>query len=140
MGSRVLFLFLGLLLLSAELLAQKSRRDCRLPPSKGSGTKALTKYFYDQTHKKCLKFTYTGKGGNNNRFDTEKACLATCGPKGDCILSPSHGPCKESLIKYYFDKKEKKCLKFTYGGCKGNTNRFDTEKECQIVCGQKGRD
>jgi hypothetical protein len=33
------------------------------------------------------------------------------------------------MVKYYFDKYEKKCKEFLYGGCEG-TVPFDSMEEC----------
>lgn len=35
---------------------------------------------------------------------------------------------------YYFNNDSKKCEEFTYGGCKGNSNRFATKEDCEIKC------
>jgi hypothetical protein len=41
------------------------------------------------------------------------------------------------IPKYFYNVKNKMCEKFTYGGCGGNENRFDTIDECQSVCDPK---
>uniref|UniRef100_A0A0K8R655 Putative salivary kunitz domain protein n=1 Tax=Ixodes ricinus TaxID=34613 RepID=A0A0K8R655_IXORI len=51
-----------------------------------------------------------------------------------CYMEPETGPCKARYTKYYFDKTDLKCKEFTYGGCDGNENRFDTEEECRRAC------
>ncbi|XP_011500698.1 PREDICTED: spondin-1-like [Ceratosolen solmsi marchali] len=48
------------------------------------------KYYYDQSRGTCMPFRYTGCGGNNNRFNDEKACKQACiihGRKIDCEMS-----------------------------------------------------
>ena len=56
---------------------------------------------------------------------------------GICDLPPETGPCKRNLRQYYFDRASGQCKTFTYGGCLGNANRFQTETECKIKCGGK---
>ena len=36
--------------------------------------------------------------------------------------------------KWYYDYKNSTCEEFYYYGCGGNTNRFDTEFECESSC------
>ncbi|RCN28500.1 Kunitz/Bovine pancreatic trypsin inhibitor domain protein [Ancylostoma caninum] len=51
-----------------------------------------------------------------------------------CDLDLVTGPCLALFIKYGFDKAAGKCVEFTYGGCSGNANRFDTLADCQKRC------
>lgn len=50
-----------------------------------------------------------------------------------CELNPDPGACNGSITKYYFDKNEKKCKEFIWGGC-GGVVPFDTIEECQKGC------
>ena len=51
-----------------------------------------------------------------------------------CQQPPTKGECMEDLEKWYFDTQMKKCLPFQYGGCGGNSNRFETMDECTALC------
>ncbi|KFD45663.1 hypothetical protein M514_21128 [Trichuris suis] len=51
-----------------------------------------------------------------------------------CKLPYETGPCKASFTKYYYDWDSKQCLEFTYGGCEGNANNFETIDECEAAC------
>uniref|UniRef100_A0A3Q3NFT5 BPTI/Kunitz inhibitor domain-containing protein n=1 Tax=Labrus bergylta TaxID=56723 RepID=A0A3Q3NFT5_9LABR len=45
------------------------------------------------------------------------------------------GPCRARLSRWYFDHQEGRCAQFTYGGCGGNRNNFESEEYCMSVCG-----
>ena len=51
-----------------------------------------------------------------------------------CELELKIGHCKAAMPSYYFDKSSGMCLKFTYGGCGGNANRFLSKTECEKTC------
>lgn len=40
------------------------------------------------------------------------------------------GMCRAYFEKYGYDTLQKKCVKFVYGGCGGNANRFSTLQAC----------
>ncbi|XP_068082679.1 kappaPI-actitoxin-Avd3c [Anabrus simplex] len=51
-----------------------------------------------------------------------------------CLLPKSVGPCRARKPSYYYNAATNICEKFTYGGCRGNENNFDTPKECIETC------
>ncbi|KHJ79003.1 Kunitz/Bovine pancreatic trypsin inhibitor domain protein [Oesophagostomum dentatum] len=51
---------------------------CAEPWTKGEGTAALTRFYYDALKRKCLAFNYFGSKGNQNNFLTREACETTC--------------------------------------------------------------
>ncbi|KAK2883740.1 hypothetical protein QQF64_016536 [Cirrhinus molitorella] len=54
--------------------------------------------------------------------------------KAHCIDPPVVGPCRASFSRWYYDPLNKKCHHFTYGGCDGNENNFETTDKCMNNC------
>lgn len=51
-----------------------------------------------------------------------------------CKLDKDPGPCEAAIRKYFYNKNTGDCERFTYGGCQGNANRFDSLSECRKAC------
>ncbi|GFT32556.1 kunitz-type serine protease inhibitor A [Nephila pilipes] len=51
-----------------------------------------------------------------------------------CDEKPEAGPCRAYFPRFYYDKETGTCKNFIYGGCKGNGNRYSSEKECLKNC------
>lgn len=57
--------------------------------------------------------------------------------KDICQLDRESGPCTDPVTQWYFDVRMAQCMQFTYGGCRGNGNRFDSRKLCEQRCLRK---
>uniref|UniRef100_A0A8C5E030 Collagen type XXVIII alpha 1 chain n=1 Tax=Gouania willdenowi TaxID=441366 RepID=A0A8C5E030_GOUWI len=44
------------------------------------------------------------------------------------------GPCREYVVRWYYDPEANACAQFWFGGCQGNTNNFETEAMCRNTC------
>nr|NP_651145.2 uncharacterized protein Dmel_CG17380 [Drosophila melanogaster]AAF56135.2 uncharacterized protein Dmel_CG17380 [Drosophila melanogaster] len=51
-----------------------------------------------------------------------------------CSFIANPGPCKGNFEMFAYDMDNNVCVEFIYGGCGGNPNRFQTKKECILLC------
>uniref|UniRef100_A0A672L872 BPTI/Kunitz inhibitor domain-containing protein n=1 Tax=Sinocyclocheilus grahami TaxID=75366 RepID=A0A672L872_SINGR len=51
-----------------------------------------------------------------------------------CQLKLDAGTCSNFSMKWYFEVRSGECVQFWYGGCDGNSNRFNTQEDCEIRC------
>ena len=51
-----------------------------------------------------------------------------------CNLPKETGPCRASIRRYFYNKDTEECEQFTYGGCRGNENNFETKEACEETC------
>ncbi|KAI5651991.1 kunitz/Bovine pancreatic trypsin inhibitor domain-containing protein [Phthorimaea operculella] len=51
-----------------------------------------------------------------------------------CQLQPRAGDCKQVRTYYYYQAQSDTCREFTYTGCNGNENRFNTVTDCERFC------
>ncbi|PSN48928.1 hypothetical protein C0J52_03479 [Blattella germanica] len=55
-------------------------------------------------------------------------------PRDVCFEPIDVGPCDGDELRWYFDSQNNTCTQFTFGGCAGNQNNFDSEETCHAVC------
>ena len=51
-----------------------------------------------------------------------------------CELEKDAGSCSKYVNMWAYDRQQGKCVRFWYGSCEGNGNRFETEQQCQETC------
>ncbi|XP_053352758.1 amyloid beta (A4) precursor protein b isoform X1 [Clarias gariepinus] len=51
-----------------------------------------------------------------------------------CWAPARKGPCRAKLPRWYFVAETGRCAPFTFGGCGGNRNNFESEEYCMAVC------
>ena len=51
-----------------------------------------------------------------------------------CKQDKYPGPCKGSMLRYFYNVATKTCEKLNYGGCGANHNNFRTLRACQATC------
>ncbi|XP_078097981.1 actinia tenebrosa protease inhibitors-like isoform X2 [Mustelus asterias] len=132
----------------------QGNEQCNAPKEVGKCRAAFPRWYFDTQTQSCKKFTYGGCKGNKNNYESEGECLATCtghkeiipephklqGKAGDeesCYAPVVTGKCRAAFPRWYYDLDSQRCQRFTYGGCGGNKNNYETEAECLAMCSGK---
>ncbi|KAG8005001.1 Collagen alpha-1(XXVIII) chain [Nibea albiflora] len=55
-------------------------------------------------------------------------------PDDGCSQPLDPGPCREYVVKWYYDREANACAQFWFGGCQGNANNYETEAKCRSSC------
>ncbi|XP_010221222.1 PREDICTED: collagen alpha-6(VI) chain [Tinamus guttatus] len=77
-----------------------------------------------------------GEAQEENEENLEATIETTAAYKfyDTCDLPQDSGECQDYVLKWSYNKWQKTCDPFWYGGCGGNKNRFETEDECKVSC------
>ncbi|XP_062841374.1 collagen, type XXVIII, alpha 1a [Trichomycterus rosablanca] len=74
-------------------------------------------------------------GSSNSRYDPEVGSTRVqSGSAAACTQRFDQGPCRNYEVKWYYDPDANACAQFWYGGCQGNSNRFDSQQSCRDAC------
>jgi hypothetical protein len=52
----------------------------------------------------------------------------------NCNLSSDSGPCMAYMVRYAYSGSTGDCEEFVFGGCRGNSNNFETMDACRQTC------
>ncbi|XP_071796990.1 uncharacterized protein [Asterias amurensis] len=52
-----------------------------------------------------------------------------------CRKPTVKGPCRGRFVRWTFSTLLNKCTMFVYGGCRGNENQYESQEECESMCG-----
>nr|XP_044248967.1 papilin-like [Drosophila takahashii] len=125
------------------------QNTCALPPVQGRCSESYQRWFFDERSGGCHEFEFTGCRGNRNNFESEGECLSFCRSQESeepaepqppaqlysrCDAPPVFGDCDSRISAWFYDKSYKVCTIFTYSGCGGNGNRFETRDQCERQC------
>lgn len=59
-------------------IGKPTRKSCELPPAIGNGPFNIPRYYFDKVTKRCERFFYSGRDGNDNRFYKKNKCERLC--------------------------------------------------------------
>ncbi|XP_018578119.1 boophilin-H2-like, partial [Anoplophora glabripennis] len=115
----------------------------------GKGFKERYRLSLEFTGKKAIYWPFFKK--NEDEFDEDDPCnnqkvretVECFNPPCDgkpiitemaCGLPKDVGACKSNVDRWYFDTIRGHCEIFSYSGCEGNMNNFNTLEQCQTLC------
>ncbi|KAH7973024.1 hypothetical protein HPB52_020573 [Rhipicephalus sanguineus] len=130
--------FVFLALCGAAIAAVDFDSQCVPTADPGPCKGYFPMWWYNVFTSKCEQFIYGGCQGNDNKYRTKEECEKTCANGSvhnfACLLKPDRGLCRASITRYYYDNATRTCKEFTYGGCEGNSNNYETVEECKASC------
>ncbi|XP_058034716.1 kunitz-type serine protease inhibitor kunitoxin-Tel1-like [Ahaetulla prasina] len=116
-----------------------SNRSCsRFPTYSEKCRFPKERFFYNVTSKSCERFLDYGCPMNVNTYLTRKKCQQFCSEIDVCQMPPEKGGCNDKRQHWFYDPKNKDCRTFTFGGCGGNLNNFNTRRDCRLRCHHRG--
>ena len=141
--------------------SQQNFDSCTMPEPSRSCDNYTLQWRYNVDEGRCVQFWYGGCNGNENQFNDQVECENKCvkpngtGPLNQktaklkakhfrilavlleiCrlpLVNPT-GQCQQNVTRYFYDFKTSACKQFSYSGCFGNANNFETLEECERRC------
>lgn len=101
-------------------------------------------FWFNPAAQRCEPFLFLGCNANGNNFEGPKECWDTCKKhvKDPCKFPFSSGDFCGNDAKYAtrktvfgYNPASERCEQYTYYGCGGYPNRFDTAENCWKKCG-----
>ncbi|OON22328.1 Kunitz/Bovine pancreatic trypsin inhibitor domain protein [Opisthorchis viverrini] len=71
---------------------------------------------------------------NSDAFEKLMAWKKNKAVPNYCGYHADPGPCNFPVRRFYYDKDLGECKEFTYSGCLGNLNNFESKASCKMVC------
>ncbi|XP_041035272.1 kunitz-type protease inhibitor 2-like [Carcharodon carcharias] len=129
----------------------QDNEQCNAPKKVGDCKAAIPRWYFDTQTQTCQLFIYGGCRGNKNNYKSKEKCLATCAGQKKFVPEPLKlqlqaddedycyalavtGHCRASFPRWYYNPQSQTCGRFTYGGCGGNKNNYESEAECLARC------
>ncbi|KAG1962197.1 tissue factor pathway inhibitor, partial [Pimephales promelas] len=109
---------------------------CMAPVTVNPGVCPGTRYGPEE----CTWIKFVSCADDSDCAKNQKCCNNGCGLQcmaavtDVCRLPMDPGPCEAYMPMWGFDSAAGKCVSFIYGGCQGNGNRFNSQKECEKSC------
>uniref|UniRef100_A0A8C1IVC2 Tissue factor pathway inhibitor n=1 Tax=Cyprinus carpio TaxID=7962 RepID=A0A8C1IVC2_CYPCA len=110
---------------------------CHLEEEPGPCRGLVPRYYFDYKSQECKRFFYGGCFGNANNFKTIKECHERClqfNPPEFCLSPVDRGDCDDSVRRFVYNTRTKRCQMFRYSGCGGNKNNFVHKRHCMKMC------
>ena len=60
--------------------------------------------------------------------------VGACFPAAPCLQPMDEGSCQHYTLLWYYHVEANACRPFIFGGCRGNSNRFETRWKCERRC------
>ncbi|XP_067451732.1 fused toxin protein-like isoform X2 [Thunnus thynnus] len=94
----------------------------------------IPRFFYNRTSYRCERF-HAGCGSNRNSFETQEGCEALCNKKFRCYRPMQYGAGSSNISMFFYNMKSQSCERFNFSGYGSKGNIFQTEEECENLCG-----